>query len=430
MVWLGEILQQLLSACLQLIGQPFYYIGILFVILLYRRQMHLERKMFNSKLHTASYEVWKTLLWGVVAGFAASLFLAGFGAVLTKSLLGFIWIMTLLLICFRARFFCFAYVIGVVGILHVIVTLIPITTNVDLLDTVIRSLESLRLSSLLVILALVHLIEAIYIRFIGAKSAHPVILEGKRGRLVGGYQLQGFWPLPLFLFIPVDSGLGISLPWTPLFGFSSGAESWMLLAFPLVIGYSELTKTLLPQLKAKWSSNYLFLYSFLVALLAVAVEFWSFLGLFASVLCIVMHEAIVWYSAWKENQTRAWYVHDHRGLFVLGTISGSAAEELGILPGEIIRQVNGKLVKNRDELHQALNKSPAFCKLEVINREGHSKFLKRAIFANDLYMLGIVLAPDETSEYYLGMKHKSIWAYGKMSASGWFKKKKDQQIGM
>lgn len=422
MEFMTDLLQQLWGACIQLIGQPYYYIGILFVVLQYRRQMHLERKMFHTKLHSYLHETWKTLLWAILAGFIASLVMMLFGAVLQANAIMWIWIITLLLICFRTRFFCFAYSIGVVGILHSVVTYIPIETNVVFVDNMITTLQQIRMSSLLALVAVVHIIEAVWIRWLGPGSANPVILDGKRGRFVGGYQIQDFWPVPLFLMVPVDAGTGLSLPWTALMNGSLGSNGWMLLAFPIVMGYTAMTKSWLPKVKARWMSMYTLLYSCIIMLLAFGVEYWPMLTLSASVLCILLHEAIVWFSNWKENQQRPYYAHDSRGLFVLGTISGSPAEKLGIMTGEVIRQVNGMKVTTREELHQAFNMNSAFCKLEILNLAGESKFLKRAIFSGEHHQLGLVLAPDKAAEFYVDMKSKSIFTYFGLNGFGLFKK--------
>jgi hypothetical protein len=423
MVFMADLFHQIWNACLQLLGQPFYYIGILFVVLQYRRQMRLERKMFHTKLHSFFHETWKTLLWAIAAGFIASLVMVPFGTVLQPSTILWIWIIALLLICFRARFFCFAYSIGVIGILHSLVTYFPFETNVVLFDNLITTLQGIRMSSLLALVAVVHFIEALWIRWIGSNSAHPVVLDGKRGRLVGGFQIQGFWPVPLFLMVPVDAGSGISLNWTPFMAGDMWANGWMLLAFPIVMGYSEVTKSWLPKAKAKLSSAFILLYSCIIMILAFGVEYWSVLTLLASLLCILLHEAVIWFSLWKEGQKGPYYVHDNRGLFVLGTISGSPAEELGIKTGEVIRQVNGMKVRTREELHQAFNINSAFCKLEVLNLEGESKFLKRAMFSGEHHQLGLVLAPDEDAEYYVGMKSGSIFSYLGMNAFGVLKKR-------
>lgn len=43
--------------------------------------------------------------------------------------------------------------------------------------------------------------------------------------------------------------------------------------------------------------------------------------------------------------------------------------------------MNGKLIHSKEQLHSALRQNSAFCKLEVQNHQGESKFLQRAIYA-------------------------------------------------
>ncbi|WP_036738039.1 PDZ domain-containing protein, partial [Paenibacillus zanthoxyli] len=83
------------------------------------------------------------------------------------------------------------------------------------------------------------------------------------------------------------------------------------------------------------------------------------------------------------------------GLKVLAVLPGSPAQELGILPGEVLLKVNGEaLTGEAQQLHEALRKSPAFCKLEVQNAAGESKYLQRAIYDGDHHLLGVILAPQ------------------------------------
>src|SRR5690554_1443114 len=93
-----DLLQQLGHAALQLMGQPFYYIGVLFVILLYRRQMFLERKMFHTKLNAYIHETWKTLLWGITAGFVISLLIAFIGVTMSLEMTILLWVIAILAI--------------------------------------------------------------------------------------------------------------------------------------------------------------------------------------------------------------------------------------------------------------------------------------------------------------------------------------------
>ncbi|UUZ82654.1 hypothetical protein LJK88_00815 [Paenibacillus sp. P26] len=64
MIVMTELADRGLQALLQPLLHPFYYVGILFIILQYRRQIAFERKLFSTKLHSLLSETWRTVLWG------------------------------------------------------------------------------------------------------------------------------------------------------------------------------------------------------------------------------------------------------------------------------------------------------------------------------------------------------------------------------
>ncbi|MNI72088.1 hypothetical protein D3C73_1280080 [compost metagenome] len=54
--------------------------------------------------------------------------------------------------------------------------------------------------------------------------------------------------------------------------------------------------------------------------------------------------------------------------------------------------------------------NPAFCKLEVQNRAGESKYLQRAIYAGDHHQLGIILVPEPDGSVTAEAKSSSIFS--------------------
>jgi hypothetical protein len=227
---------------------------------------------------------------------------------------------------------------------------------------------------------------------------------------VGGYQLQSFWPIPLFLLTPIVGGT-LNLPWTPW--FASGLDtasnvSWGFIAMPVILGFTEFTQTRLPADKIQRSSSLLLLYGSIIFISAVLSFYWgAFVGV-ASLLTILLHEALVKYSAWEEAMRSPLFVHNEQGLKILAVIPGSAAAELGIQSGEIIHKVNSAPVRTKQELHQAMQINPAFCRLEVINLEGHSKFLSRAIYAGEHHELGMILSPDAETIDFIAEKQRHM----------------------
>lgn len=244
----------------------------------------------------------------------------------------------------------------------------------------------------------------------GARTGTPMFYESKRGKIVGGYQLQGFWPVVLFLVVPFQGG-GTLLPWTPLLGAGLWGGGWTIIGFPMMIGFADITLSRPPEEKARLSSNLLFMYAGAVLLLAALAYLGPVATLIACLGCILLHEGLRMYSRWDESNRKPYFVEDPRGLKILGVLPGSAGDEMGIQAGEIIHKVNGLPIRSKHELHHAMQLNSAFCKLEVLNLAGESKFLKRPMFSGEHHQLGILLVPDQDAPYYVEEKPVHFWRY-------------------
>lgn len=410
MPFIAEMTQQGLHALLQLLIHPFYYVGILFIVLQYRRQILLERKLFHSKLHSLVSETWRSILWGWIGGVIASALMAVVGATIQPESVLLLWVVSLLVILIRVRFMCWAYAVGAIGIVQVVIASIPGLSGV-LPSWLAKPLLAIHMPAMLALVAVLHLVEALFVRVQGTRTATPMFYGSKRGKVVGGYHLQGFWPVALFLLVPVQGGSQVPLPWTPLLGGDLWSAGWTIVGFPVMIGFAEMTMSRLPGDKVRMTARQLVVYACIVLLLAIMAHQWPLMTLLASLLTILLHEALLAYSRWDESRRSPVFVHDPRGLKVLAVLPGSPAEELGIEAGEIIHKVNGIAVRTKQEMHQAMQVNSAFCKLEVLNLEGESKFLKRAVFSGEHHQLGIVLSPDQDAMYYATDKQTSIFAY-------------------
>ncbi|WP_445323485.1 PDZ domain-containing protein [Paenibacillus sp. FSL R7-0179] len=401
---LPELLTSWGTAVLHLLMQPYYYIAILFIALYYRRQVVLERKLIHVKLHSWGPETWRTVWTGGLMGLVVSLAAVALGVSVTYTAVACIWVVSLILMLFRVRYLCFAYAIGVLGIVQFVLSFFPETLQSGVAGTVAGAVREMDIPALLALAALLHVAEALLARWQGPRLATPLFLAGKRGKVVGGYQLQAFWPLPLFVLIPAGSGIG-DLPWHPLLGGGLG-----LVSLPVIIGFSEMTQGMLPGRKAARTFGRLLVYSAVLLGLSLLADLWSPLTVVAALAAILLHEGLSWYSALEERSLSPVFVHPPAGRKVLAVLQGSPAQELGILPGEILLKVNGVLLTSAAQLHEALRMNPAFCKLEVQNREGESKYLQRAIYAGDHHQLGIILVPDPDGGITAETKPSSIFS--------------------
>ncbi|WP_214627358.1 PDZ domain-containing protein [Paenibacillus agaridevorans] len=393
------------SAALQLASGPFFYLAILFIILQYSRQMRLERQLFAVKLHDWKGMALRAVVTGLLVGLGLSLISVFIGASLSPSAVLWLWGIAALLMLARIRYLCFAYSAGVVTLLQWIAGFTSLAERGDGIGAMASSLARIDAAGLLLLVAMLHLAEALLVRLQGDKLSTPLFLEGKRGKLVGGYMLQGFWPVPLLLLTPVSAETGASaaasasLPWPTLFG-GTGAEGWTLVALPMIIGFTEMTRSLLPAAKARHAAKGLLLYSVILGGAALAAWWQSALLPIAALLSIILHEALVWRSKAMEARREPLYVHDARGLRILGIVPGTPAEAMGLSAGEVIYKVNGMRVSTKEDLYGALGANSAFCKLEVLTVGGEPKFAQRARYAGEHHQLGVILAPDERANFY------------------------------
>lgn len=399
-----ELLTSWGNAVIHLLLQPYYYIALIFIALYYRRQVALERKLIHVKQHSWGRETWRTIWSGLVMGLLVSLAAIALGISLPGAAVALIWVVSLVLMLFRVRFLCFAYSIGLLGVAQFVLSFFPDSLQSGGVSTFATALRDMDIPALLVLAALLHLAEALLARWQGARLATPLFLAGKRGKVVGGYQLQAFWPLPLFLLIPSGTGIG-DLPWQPLLGGGLG-----LVSLPVIIGFSEMTQSMLPGRKAARTAGRLLLYSIVLLGISLLAAWWSPLTVPAALAAVLLHEGLSWYSALEERSTSPIFVHPPAGRKVLAVLPDSPAQEMGILPGEILLKVNGVLLTEAEQLHEALRMNPAFCKLEVKNREGESKYLQRAIYDGDHHQLGMILVPEPDELRTAEAKPSSIFS--------------------
>ncbi|WP_019005286.1 PDZ domain-containing protein [Cohnella laeviribosi] len=388
---------------------PYFYIAVLFAWWHARNSVVLQRQMFHVRMYGSLSLLISRTLAGLGAGLCLSLIGLGAGAQLTNETLLCVWLAMAVLALFRLRYICLAYAAGALGLVQAVLSWTGWSGDAaGAAGPAIRALLQIDVPGLLFLAGLLHVAEGALVRLQGAKQAVPLFLEGKRGKPIGAYSLSGLWPVPLLWLVPAGGTDGLALPWTPLFS-SSDAAGWSLLAFPVLIGFTDRTKTRWPEDKARESGNTLMLYGLAVAVLAAGAAFWEPLAPVAALGAFAMHEGVLLLGRWRESGRQPVYAQDGRGLTVLATLPGTPAAEMGLQAGERITRVNGMKVRTKEQLHDALQLQSAFSKLEVVNREGHVKFVQRARYAGEHYQLGIILAPDEDADVVAAPRSASIW---------------------
>nr|WP_256522156.1 PDZ domain-containing protein [Halobacillus sp. A5] len=100
----------------------------------------------------------------------------------------------------------------------------------------------------------------------------------------------------------------------------------------------------------------------------------------------------------SREKSKPYFTQDHRGVRILGTIPGSPADEMDLLPGELIVKVNGIPVKSVHEFYEALQINRAFTKVEVRDFRGENRFEQRAMYEGDHHQLGLLFVEEASYE--------------------------------
>lgn len=407
-----EIVNIILYQLKYLFLNPFLYFGVILIYLQYKRQISLERKLFSSRLHSLSLELISSLAYGLMGGILVSILIAFMGIVFYPEDMWLVWMVTGFLTLFHVRFLCLSYSAGIVGITAGLIQLyadqlrpyiddLSISWIAFLFDTLVK----IHIPSLIAIVAILHLAESILIKLQSHKQATPLFIESKRGKLIGGFQIQSFWLVPLFLVVSTgesSGGLFLDFSWWPLIGGAVGGLSFI--PVPVVIGYSDLTSVYTPFEKTRKAAGYLFAYSVLLLAGAFLIEYWREYQIIAALFAGFGHELVLLIGRRKEKKLQPKYVHPKDGLKILAVLPGSIAEKMGIQTGEIIKKVNGKAVATRQELYDALQLQSTFVRLEILNWAGHVKFAQHSIYSGEHHQLGIILSPDEEAGFYIDFK--------------------------
>lgn len=401
------------KALLSLLMHPLVYLSILFLILVFSFRVRMERAMFSVKLLTWIKPFVYALIGGGIASIAVSLLTVLLGFTFTASTVWWLWGVSLLLMLLRLRFASIVYSAAIVTLLHLVaITIGPLALD-DYAGMIYQSLLDLQPVSILVVASFMSLAQSLLVRWQGKHFVSPIYMSGKRGKVIGGFMLQGYWAAPVFLFMPVATDTAGAVSFAahtvqPLF-LTAGPEAWLLLACPLLLGVTGMTHSVSPDALIKRISNQWLVYSVLILIISIASWWVTPLLWVAAIGLLLSFELVHWINRWHESKQSPLYGPLDKGLRVLAIVEHSPAVHMGIVAGDTVLKANGMSVNTLDQLYEAMSINPAFCKLEMLNSDGELKFAQRARYADEHHQLGIIMAPDGQAKYLENYREPSLF---------------------
>lgn len=387
-----RILPLLLGSMAKVFFEPLFWVVVLLVALQYRRMSAVKEGLFGVKTRHVWSDTVVATACGAVGGLVGSLLIVVAGLTLSGPGLLYLWPLAILLMLINARFLCFAYAGGVLA-----------------LTSLVFGFPVLNVAQILALVAILHMVESMLILTSGHLGAVPGYFKDRHGRVVGGFTLQKFWPIPIVALVVVGHALapeGINMPdWWPLFK-PTGVENLENVVYSMIpvvagLGYGDLAIARKPWQKSRLSALYLGIYSLLLLLLSVLAQTSRFAALAAAFFSPLGHELVIHVGKKMELHERPVYVPSSQGVRVLDTIIGTPAWKAGIRSGDLILSVNGQRVFNRAGLQAAL--AGFFWPVEVEFLHGREQIYRREVApaADNPRAFGVLSVPEGTEEAFV-----------------------------
>lgn len=397
MAWLLDTAQLIVAAFPHLLyggwAALLLLVAVALVYFQYRRVTGIEAELYGLAKHSALEQTQYALLIGLVGGLVGSIVFLSAGVGLvdvpgSASALLYLWPVSLLLGLVNPRFYCFAYAASVLSLSHLLI-----------------GWPRIDVPSVVGLVAILHLVEALLIWVTGDSCATPITLAGSQGETIPGFVLQRYWPVPVVLPVfSAASPLPLDMPgWWPLLtpdpalAVASGPLGWQLLSGVVTMGYSDLAITAPPRRRARQSGLALLTYSLSLMILAVGAGHFRWLMPVAALFCGLGHELMAVWSGRVQLLGLPYLQRATRGVTVLDVLPGSPAASAGMRSGAVILAVDEVEVHSRDQLHEALLSAPANMHMIFRNKR---VLQHRRLSRPDkgLLGLGVILVPESGDE--------------------------------
>ena len=377
-------------------------------VLVYRQYAKIrqyEQEFFGLKRINPLMETITSLVYGIGGGIVATVFFILLGVSMSDAGVAYLWLAAILLMLINQRFLCFAYAGGLVGLV-----------------ALFTGYPQIHIPTLMALVAVLHLVESLLIFVNGYHNASPMFFKHRSGKVVGGFALRKFWPMPtvaLVGMVMITSGAdfqSIAMPdWWPIFQPGLDVpESHVLMhvLFPLVVAlaYGDYAQTELPKAKARRSAGMLFLYSLVLLGLAVLANQYPILSIFAVLYAPLGHELVIQFGQRREER-RTPVFRGEEGVMVLAVYPNSPAEQMGLEAGDVIRSING--IETPDLSALAEQMSPwAIDPVLVVESQFRQPAQREIAYKGKIPPLGIVPAPQGEQRTYVRFKDgflQSVW---------------------
>ncbi|SDZ34281.1 hypothetical protein SAMN05421736_11073 [Evansella caseinilytica] len=391
---------ELLKAFGRLWLHPLTYLFLLAALWFGLKRIKRERKDFHTRVYDGIHELTFPLVVGLSAALIFSIFIAVAGIEVPVSMMVLLTALWLVVIPFMKVRWLSMTTVGSLALI-LAVYLPEGGTTYPWLNDWLLELHNMNHTGFAWLLSVLFIAEAVIILIQGWKNTSPKLISSKRGKIVGTHEVRRMWPFPLLLLLPIGP---ITFDgWWPLFS-GVGNVGYGLMFVPFVLGFQATVHSELPTPVIKKFGKRLLILAALLIAVSGAATYWSVLVPAVAVLGLAGKELLYFLFHSAQKHQASIYTNKEQGLLVLGVLPHSTAEKMEIEVGEMIMKVNGWEIYSQRDLYEALQKNSAFCKLEVMDRNGELRFAQSSIFQGDHHQIGLLFVPDDEDSINLSAR--------------------------
>ncbi|TCO70748.1 PDZ domain-containing protein [Marinisporobacter balticus] len=382
-----ELLQIALLTIITVFLNPFFWVVIGLIYTQYKRIYEMKRNVVGETKISIKDMTINAVGIGVMGGIVGTIVIMIFGITIDPRDFYFILPLAILLMLINVRYICFSYSGGFVA-----------------LSSLIFGVPKLNVSSIIAIIAILHLIESILIYFDGYKEAVPIFVENKKYGLVGGFSMQRFWPIPFAVLILAAGQLAgtqeVNLPdWWPLFKASKAMENipLQITAVVAALGYGDMVLSDTPRNKCKKSAKRLFVYSVVLLILSVISTRLTIFKWIATLFAPLAHEYLIIISQREEKSAVPIFRKHSSGITILDVKKDGVGMLMGLKQGDVMIKINNTFVNEKENLQDVLDTFPPYIWMEVIDSNGNRKTLEHKNYQTGINNLGLVIVPKDST---------------------------------
>lgn len=408
LIW--ESIRQYAAVVLSYIFEPVFWIMLIILFMQYKKLEEVQKDVYGVVKYRKRDMLASSILAGILGGMFTSIIVATFGITFNK-LEGVIFLLLLsilMMVILDPHFICLSYSGGIVSLISLLLTYLNTRGIINIKEIpIVSSLLNFDVSAILILVALLHLVEATLMYFDGARYPIPMFFK-RNGRILGGFLMTRFWTIPLMILILVSltpiPGDSIPTPdWWPLIrpaGLPSDLREAVFSLTPLlaILGYGDFTVSQMPKQKVKKSSLYLFLFSIILfALSVISIKIYAFKYI-AAIFSPIAHELIIILNRRKELTSKYLWEYSYDGVKVLDVVPNSPAEKMGLKSGYKIIAINNKRVNNLYDAQVIINEADRYLWVDAVDLNGKIKKLEFYNYKDELDSIGIISIPQAEGE--------------------------------